>query len=117
VVRMGLTDRQAHTLSAIVALMGKNRRTPSVREIMAAAGISSTSVVHGILCALKARGYVRWLPGKDRSLVLLPRASGAFVLPPELAAALDRFCGATGDDPAAIIADAVARRLDQRGAA
>ena len=113
---MGLTDRQARTLSAIAALRGKNGRTPSVREIMAAAEIRSTSVAHGILCELRARGYLHWRRGKRRSLVLLPRAGG-FVLPRRLAAALDRVCGATGDDPATVVAAAVARHLDERGVA
>jgi len=116
VVAMGLTDRQAQTLSAIAALKGKNGRTPSVREIMAAAEIRSASVAHKILCELRARGYVRWRRGKRRSLVLLPRATG-FVLPRELAAALERVCSARGDNPAAVVAAAVARHLAERGGA
>ena len=42
--------------------------SPSVREIRDGVGISSTSMTHRWLRAMAARGWVRWVAGKGRTI-------------------------------------------------
>lgn len=45
---------------------------PTVREIMLAVGLSSSSVVHYHLRQLKGRGVIDWVPGRARTLRVVP---------------------------------------------
>jgi len=55
---MALTERQQAILEYIKAFLRKNEYPPSIREIMNALGISSTSVVNYNLNALVREGYI-----------------------------------------------------------
>jgi DNA-binding MarR family transcriptional regulator len=83
-----------------------------VREIAAACEYS-TGNVHQALKSLKARGWITWTEGRERTIRLTPRAPEAFHLPDALKARLESHCTQTGDDPYAVICDAIALHIDQ----
>ncbi len=72
----GLTDRHRQILDVIEAAMRERGYPPSVREIGAAVGLTSTSTVHAHLATLQKLGYLRRDPTKPRALELLDRAVG-----------------------------------------
>ncbi|MCL1914081.1 MAG: transcriptional repressor LexA [Eubacteriaceae bacterium] len=61
---------QEKILDFIKEEVRKKGYAPSVREIGAAVGLSSSSSVHGHLKSLEKKGYVRRDPKKPRALVL-----------------------------------------------
>ncbi len=63
-----LTDRQRQVLEYIRAEIHRRGFPPSVREIGAAVGLSSSSTVHSHLAALEAKGFIRRDPSKPRAL-------------------------------------------------
>lgn len=68
---------------------------PSLSELAGELELASRSRVHALLCQLRERGYIAWLPHRRRSLVVLrpialpeePEIAGLFDAP-ELAARL-----------------------------
>jgi len=50
-----------------------NGFAPSIREIGAELGLSSSSTVHRHLCSLEHKGYIRRNPSKPRSIGLIDR--------------------------------------------
>lgn len=73
-----LTPRQRQILEFVDAEARRRGYPPSVREIGAAIGLSSTSTVHAHLSALVAKGYLRRDPTKPRALeVHFEPSSGA----------------------------------------
>jgi SOS-response transcriptional repressor LexA len=109
---MGLTKKQKAGYDAIVAYFAEHGRSPSYNELAAMLGYATKSRIHFLLCSLKERGYVDWLPYKGRSLRLLPIGASAYTLPRSLQARLEARCRAAGDNPADYIIDAVAFALD-----
>jgi len=73
-----LTKKQRQILECIKKCIDKNGFPPSVREIGAAAGLSSPSTVHSHLNTLEKAGYIKRAEGKTRSITLTELAS-----PPE----------------------------------
>jgi repressor LexA len=66
-----ITDRQRQILEYINAEVRRRGFPPSVREIGAAVGLSSSSTVHSHLAALEDKGYIRRDPTKPRALEVL----------------------------------------------
>jgi repressor LexA len=68
-----LTDRQRQVLDFIKADTVRTGYPPTVRDIGAAVGLSSSSTVHAHLEALEAKGLIRRDPSKPRALEVLDR--------------------------------------------
>lgn len=68
--RPALTPRQRLILDTIHAHTRNLGYPPSVREIGAAVGLTSTSSVHHHLQTLEANGYLRRTAGRCRAVVL-----------------------------------------------
>jgi repressor LexA len=66
-----LTPRQRKIMECIVAKIQKKGYPPSVREIGAAVGLSSSSTVHAHLSKLEQLGYLRRDPTKPRAIEVL----------------------------------------------
>ncbi len=69
----GLTGRQQQILDFIVSEVEEKGYPPSVREIGAAIGLSSSSTVHSHLAALERKGFIKRDPSKPRALLLAER--------------------------------------------
>jgi repressor LexA len=76
-----LTDRQRQVLDFIKAETRKMGYPPTVRDIGAAVGLSSSSTVHAHLAALEAKGLIRRDPSKPRALEVLDRDQSPAPLP------------------------------------
>lgn len=63
-----LNKRQGEILKYIKSCIIKKGYPPSVREIGAAVGLSSSSSVHSNLEALEKKGYIRKSPNKSRTI-------------------------------------------------
>ena len=63
-----LSKRQGEILKYIKSCIIKKGYPPSVREIGAAVGLSSSSSVHYNLEALEKKGYIRKSPNKSRTI-------------------------------------------------
>lgn len=68
-----LTLRQQQILDFIVVEVKSKGYPPSVREIGAAVGLSSSSTVHSHLLALEKKGLIKRDPSKPRALLLIDR--------------------------------------------
>jgi repressor LexA len=69
----GLTDRQREIYEFIKSEQERRGFPPTVRDIGAAVGLSSSSTVHSHLAALEAKGLIRRDPTKPRALEVLDR--------------------------------------------
>ena len=65
----GLTRRQQQILDFIVSEVEEKGYPPSVREIGAVIGLSSSSTVHSHLTALERKGFIKRDPSKRASKV------------------------------------------------
>lgn len=72
----GLSPRQSEILSVIQASMSEHGYAPSMREIGAAVGLTSTASVKYQLEILEAKGFIRRDESKGRALELTPDESG-----------------------------------------
>jgi SOS-response transcriptional repressor LexA len=70
--------RQAEALRLIQESRTKRGISPSVRELCAAMGVSSTNCIGGMLASLEAKGLLTHTPRAARSYV--PTASGLALL-------------------------------------
>lgn len=70
-VGRGLTKRQREILTYLKESMQQRGYPPSVREIGAALGLTSSSTVHSHLAALEKKGFIRRDPSKPRAIELL----------------------------------------------
>ncbi len=68
-----MTDRQRQVLEFIKSETRRMGYPPTVRDIGAAVGLSSSSTVHAHLEALEAKGLIRRDPSKPRALEVLDR--------------------------------------------
>ena len=68
----GLTSRQSEILSVIQSSMSEHGYAPSMREIGAAVGLTSTASVKYQLEILEAKGFIRRDESKGRALELTP---------------------------------------------
>jgi repressor LexA len=76
-----LTDRQRQVLDFIKSEIRRMGYPPTVRDIGAAVGLSSSSTVHAHLEALEAKGLIRRDPSKPRALEVLDREPAPAPLP------------------------------------
>ncbi len=67
----GLTKRQREILTYLMDTMQERGYPPSVREIGAALGLTSSSTVHSHLAALEKKGYIHRDPSKPRAIEIL----------------------------------------------
>ncbi len=72
-----LTQRQQQILDFIASEVALKGYPPSVREIGAAVGLSSSSTVHSHLSALERKGHIKRDPSKPRALLLADRQPAA----------------------------------------
>ena len=73
----GLSPRQSEILSVIQESMKDHGYAPSMREIGAAVGLTSTASVKYQLEILEAKGFIRRDESKGRALELTPEEHGA----------------------------------------
>ena len=78
-VDFGLTDRQQAVLDVVRAYASEHGYPPTVREIGATLGLTSSSTVHSHLAALERAGIVERDPTKPRALTWGPAAIAAGV--------------------------------------
>lgn len=71
-----LTDRQALTLSSIIAFIERFGFPPTLREIGDAVRIGSLRGVETHLMALSTKGFLDITPGKPRGIRVLKNAQG-----------------------------------------
>ena len=76
-----LTDRQRQVFDFIKSEIKRMGYPPTVRDIGAAVGLSSSSTVHAHLEALEAKGLIRRDPSKPRALEVLERDPAPTPLP------------------------------------
>lgn len=69
-----LSDRQADYLRFIIRFLEANGYAPTYEEIKRAMGITSLASVHEALDTLSRKGYIHWLYGQRRGIILLPTA-------------------------------------------
>jgi len=70
-VGKGLTKRQREILTYVLDSMQQRGYPPSVREIGAALGLTSSSTVHSHLAALEKKGFIHRDPSKPRAIEIL----------------------------------------------
>jgi repressor LexA len=70
-VGKGLTKRQREILGYVMDSMQERGYPPSVREIGAALGLTSSSTVHSHLAALEKKGFIHRDPSKPRAIEIL----------------------------------------------
>lgn len=81
-MQQNLSRRQQQILNFITSEVTDKGYPPSVREIGAAVGLSSSSTVHSHLAAIERKGFIRRDPSKPRALELLNvRRSRATTVP------------------------------------
>jgi repressor LexA len=68
---VSLTEREREILEFIKKEVQLKGYPPSVREIGAAVGLSSSATVHGYLLKLEEKGYIRKDPVKSRSIEVI----------------------------------------------
>ena len=73
----GLTTRQAEILNVIETAMAEHGYAPTMREIGAAVGLTSTASVKYQLEILEQKGFIRRDESKGRALELTPEVNGA----------------------------------------
>lgn len=70
-MKPGLTKRQSQILEFIKRTVREKGYPPSVREIGAAVGLSSSATVHSHLSSLETKGMIRRDPTKPRAIEVL----------------------------------------------
>ena len=79
------SQRRRDILAYVIAYKSENQgRSPTVRQIGSATGISSNSIVVRYLGQLAARGYIEWI--RDNGKVPDLRIPGAKWIAPEMEA-------------------------------
>jgi len=72
-----LSERQQEILDFLTAFTAKNGYPPSVRDIGAAVGLSSSSTVHSHLSALEDKGYIKRDPSSARAISVISPDGGS----------------------------------------
>jgi SOS-response transcriptional repressor LexA len=113
ITRFNLTERQAECFRTVERLIAAGQ-SPTSREIAKAMGISSPGRVHVLLVALQERGWITFIPKKQRSITIVPGfpAADALTLPADIEERLRTHCAATGENPSDVLADAVTLFFD-----
>jgi repressor LexA len=69
-----VTTKQKRVLQAILDFTKENRYPPTVRELGAKLGLSSSSTVHSYLERLKLHGLITWEEGSIRTLKVVEKS-------------------------------------------
>ena len=68
-----LSEKQQKVLRFLIEYVKENGYAPSVRDICLGLNLTSTSTVHGYLCRLEEKGYIRRDPCRPRTIEILDR--------------------------------------------
>lgn len=77
--RFGLTMRQLRVLNFIRDQLAASEVAPTLAEIAEGCEIKAKSQVHYIVRALKERGYIDYLPRRERSITVLEKFADSSV--------------------------------------
>lgn len=72
-----LPKRQQEVLDYLRRAIAEHGYVPSIREIVEALGVHSTSTIHYHLTGLAERGMIRWDKGKNRAIQLTEISMGS----------------------------------------
>lgn len=72
-----LPRRQQEVLDYLRRAIAERGYVPSIREIVEALGVHSTSTIHYHLTGLAERGLIRWEKGKNRAIQLMEHPASA----------------------------------------
>lgn len=112
--KLGLTPRMLDCLNAIKAHIARYGAAPAYTDLMVALDVRSKGTINRLVYALQARGWIIFREGLNRTIAIVPDAvTRPYTLPAEVEAKLLRHCCATNEDPADVLADAVALFLDE----
>lgn len=104
----GLTPPMQRCLDFIRDYILEKGRPPSFAEIGQALGVTSRGYIHRLICALEERGALVRLPGRSRSIRLLPASPALSVtLPENLMAAVQAVANKTKVTPEQVVIEAV----------
>jgi repressor LexA len=76
-----LPKRQQEVLDFLRRSITERGYVPSIREIVDALGVHSTSTIHYHLTGLAERGLIRWDKGKNRAIQVMDMGTGSSVVP------------------------------------
>lgn len=118
--KVGLTRRMQDCLQVIDQYIREHGHAPSHDDIRLALNLKAKSGVVRLVDSLEERGWIKRGHNLTRSISIVASnentgAPPQYGLPPVTQELLERFCAANGEDPAAIVADAVALFLDDAG--
>ena len=71
-MKYGLTPKQNKVYEFVKSYMKKKPVAPTYQEILEATGFKSKNSIHGILKDLEAKKWIARLPGKSRSVKIIP---------------------------------------------
>lgn len=106
---MGLTPVQADALAFIAMRIRVRGVSPSFAEVANELGLKSRSSIHRIVQALIARGHLRQLPGRSRSVALVDDR-----LPKPIEAGLSFLAERSGRSRQQLVVQAVTEFLDRQ---
>lgn len=75
-----LTIREMKVLRALSEGLEELGYVPSQRELSVRAGWAAASTVTPLLQTLQAKGYVRYVPGQARAIVITPAGRAAMMV-------------------------------------
>jgi repressor LexA len=111
----GLTHRQKQALEFIAWYIAEHSVSPSFADIAANLKLANRSGVFRIVEALEARGHIRRMPNRGRSLEIVAPAPLPVRRPPVLVprdSRLAAYCARTGRPVAAVIDECIERHMD-----
>ena len=104
----GITQQMQRVLDFIRAYQLEHGRVPSFARIGAGLGLKSKSNVHRLIHALVERGRIWMMPGKARSMTMVPVSPVLTVeLPPHLYAQVQDLARKAKVTPEAVVIEAV----------
>jgi len=109
--RPSLTRRQERILDAIRSSVRDRGYPPTLRELTAAVGISSSSTASEQLRLLQARGYIRVTPNVPRGIMVLDPPTDRAVLVQQM---FDDLAAGPGDE-VGFVSDDLAEYLIEKG--
>nr|BAR34723.1 repressor LexA (TIGR00498) [uncultured Mediterranean phage uvMED] len=70
-MKYGLTPRQKKVFDFVKSYMKTKPVAPTYQEMADAAGLKSKSGIHKLIKNLEARGWLKTIPGKNRSIHII----------------------------------------------
>lgn len=114
---VGLTHRQDEALRFLCAYRDQHGTSPTFVEIRDALNVRNISNVARLMDALEERRFIRRLPHRARAIEILieppmPVPITAETLSPQLLVRLYAFCRRHGEEPMAVLSDALVLHMD-----